>query len=53
MPLWVVIELLSFGNVSKLFSMMTNEDKKNMVKQSYKNISYTYIESFYYTIAYF
>ncbi|MCH4284074.1 MULTISPECIES: Abi family protein [Bacillota] len=53
MPLWVVIELLSFGNVSKLFSMMTNEDKKNMVKQSYKNISYTYIESFYHAIAYF
>ncbi|MEG0094071.1 MAG: Abi family protein [Erysipelotrichaceae bacterium] len=53
MPLWAVVELLSFGNISKMFSMLTNEDKKNMTKVSYENISYVYIESFYHAIAYF
>lgn len=36
-----------------MFSMMTNEDKNRFTKSSCKNISYTYIESFYHAIAYF
>ena len=53
MPLWVVVELLSFGNISKLFTMLKNEDKKAFVKSAYKNISYIYIESFYHALTYF
>lgn len=53
MPLWVVVELLSLGNISKLFSMMKNEDKNEFVKEAYCNISYKYIESFYHGVTYF
>ncbi|MEG2801927.1 MAG: Abi family protein, partial [Longicatena sp.] len=53
MPLWAAVELLSFGNISKLYSMMINQDKTKITKTSYKRISYTYIESFYHAIAYF
>ena len=32
-PLWVAIECASFGDISKLFKNMKNEDKQNIVKK--------------------
>lgn len=53
LPLWVAVELLSFGNISKMFSMLKNTDKNKLTKTAYKHISYVYVESFYHAIAYF
>lgn len=53
MPIWVVVELLSFGNISKLFSMMRNEDKNEYTRSSYIHLKYKHIESFYHALAYF
>lgn len=43
-PIWVSIELLSFGNLSKLFSNMKNDDKKILSKEYYK-VPYYYVSS--------
>jgi abortive infection bacteriophage resistance protein len=34
-PIWVAIEVLSFGALSKLFSNMRNEDKSHIAKTNY------------------
>jgi len=43
LPFYALIELLSFGNLSKLFKNMKNADKKAV--SSTFNIGYTYFES--------
>ena len=43
LPLYALIELFSFGTLSKFYKNMTNEDKK-AVASTY-NVSYAYLES--------
>lgn len=35
-PVWVAIEILSFGSISKLFSNMKNIDKNQIAKRNYR-----------------
>jgi len=43
-PIWVVVEILSFGNLSKLFKNMRNEDKE-IICETYYKIPFQYIQS--------
>jgi abortive infection bacteriophage resistance protein len=43
-PVWVAIEVLSFGALSKLFSNMKNDDKNQIAKRNY-NAPAIYLES--------
>lgn len=43
-PVWVAIEVLSFGTLSKLFSNLKNEDKNYIAKSNYR-IPAIYLES--------
>lgn len=43
-PVWVAIEVLSFGTLSKLFSNMKNEDKNYIARRNYR-IPAIYLES--------
>ena len=49
LPLYAVVELLSFGTLSKLFKNMKNEDKKAIAKTF--GVGYTYFESWIESIA--
>ena len=49
LPLYAVVELLSFGTLSKLFKNMKNEDKKAIAKSF--GVGYTYLESWIESIA--
>lgn len=49
-PMYALVELFSFGTLSKFFKNMRNEDKK-AVASTY-NIGYTYFESWIESIAY-
>lgn len=44
LPVWVAIEVLSFGSLSKLYSNMNNEDKNSIAKTNYK-VPAVYLES--------
>lgn len=44
LPLWVLCEILSFSDVSKLFSNMLTPDKKDFCKKYY-NINHKFIEN--------
>lgn len=50
MPLWVLIELMSFGTISKLFSIMKTADKKSICRKGYADITYDKLEIFYHSI---
>lgn len=52
MPLWALIELMSFGTISKLFSIMKTADKKAICRKGYADITYDKLESFYHSITY-
>lgn len=52
MPLWAMVELMSFGMISKFFSAMKTSDKKAVCRTGYKDITYDKLESFYHSIAY-
>lgn len=52
MPLWAMVELMSFGTISKFFSAMKTSDKKAICKIGYNDITYDKLESFYHCIAY-
>ncbi|WP_310551253.1 Abi family protein [Paenibacillus glufosinatiresistens] len=43
-PVWVAVEVLSFGDLSKLFANMKNVDK-NRISKEYYQIPFDYIES--------
>ena len=43
LPFYAVVELLSFGSLSKFFKNMKNEDKKEIAKQY--DLKYPYLES--------
>lgn len=50
-PIWVAVELMSFGNLSKLFGIMKREDQRHIAKEHYL-ISATYAKSWLRTLAY-
>ena len=47
---WVVIEILSFGNLSKLFTNLKNKDKKEICK-NYDSVKHTYVIGWIYELA--
>jgi len=49
-PLYALVEVMSFGTLSKFFKNMKNEDKK--VIASYYGIGYTYLESWLENLSY-
>jgi Abortive infection bacteriophage resistance protein len=51
-PIWVAVELLSFGTLSKLYSNMKNEDQDGIAKEYYNNIPYKYISSWLQVLSY-
>jgi len=50
-PIWVVVEILSFGNLSKLFKNMRNEDKE-IICETYYKIPFQYIQSWLHNLSY-
>jgi len=50
-PLYALVELFSFGTLSKFFKNMKNEDKRDFAKQYY-GVGYTYFESWVENIAF-
>jgi len=50
-PIWVVVEILSFGNLSKLFKNMRDEDK-GMICETYYKIPFQYIQSWLHNLSY-
>lgn len=50
-PIWVVVEVLSFGNLSKLFKNMRNEDKE-IICETYYKIPFQYIQSWLHNLSY-
>ena len=49
-PLYALVEIISFGMLSKFFKNMKNEDKKDMAKSF--GVGYKYLESWLETLAY-
>lgn len=52
MPLWAIVELMSFGTISKFFSIMKTADKKAICRIGFNDITHDKLESFYHCIAY-
>jgi abortive infection bacteriophage resistance protein len=50
-PAWVAVELISFGNLSKLFGIMKHEDQRQIAKEYY-SISAKYAKSWLSTLSY-
>lgn len=50
-PVWIIIEIISFGNLSKLFKNLKDEDKK-IICETYYKIPYKYIESWLHHLSY-
>lgn len=46
MPLWALVELMSFGTISKFFSVMKTADKKGVCRTGYHDITYDKLEKF-------
>lgn len=44
-PIWVLVESLSFGNLSKFYSNMKNEDKSEICKLFYPKLKYKQLEN--------
>ena len=51
-PVWVAIEVASFGLLSKIYSNLENEDKSRIAKEYY-GLPYKYIKSWLYTLSTF
>ena len=49
-PFYALVEIISFGTLSKFFKNMKNEDKKNVAKSF--GVGYKYLESWIETLAY-
>jgi len=50
-PIWVAVEMISIGCLSKLFSNMLNADKK-VISIKYYNAAFSFVESWLASIAY-
>lgn len=51
-PIWVAIELASFGLLSRIFSNLTNEDK-NFISKTYYNLPHRYVKSWLHALSTF
>ncbi|MGE4274421.1 MAG: Abi family protein [Desulfitobacterium sp.] len=49
-PIWVVIEVMSFGQLSKMFKNLKNEDQK-LIADKYYSIPYTFIQNWLYVFS--
>lgn len=45
-PIWALVEFITFGATSKLFSIMKDKDQKEFTRSAYKNISHIHLNSF-------
>lgn len=45
MPSWVIVELLSFGDLSSLFSGLNKEIKKDIISEYYPGCGFDYLEN--------
>lgn len=52
LPIWAIVELMSFGTISKFFSIMKTTDKKAICRIGFNDITYDKLESFYHSITY-
>ena len=50
LPVWVAVEVLSFGSLSKMYSNLKNEDKKK-IASDYYGLPYSYFSSWLKTLA--
>ena len=53
LPLWAMIEMMSFGNVSKFFMNLKTKDKKEICRSAFKDIPSDKLENFYHCLVYF
>lgn len=52
-PLWAMVELMQFGDISKFYSVLKSKDKKEIVKNGYNNIGPLELGSLYHGAVYF
>lgn len=52
LPIWVIVELMSIGTISKFYSIMKTTDKKGICREGFHDITYEKLESFYHSITY-
>ncbi len=52
LPVWVAIEVASFGVLSRIYSNLKNEDKSKIAREYY-DLPYVYIKSWLYTLSTF
>ena len=50
-PIWVAVEVLSFGNTSKLFSALNYSIKETIGEEYYNGISPKYLETWFHSMA--
>ncbi|MCO1604029.1 Abi family protein [Desulfosporosinus nitroreducens] len=50
-PIWVVIEVMSFGQLSKMFKNLKSEDQKLIADKYYNSIPYTFIQNWLYVFS--
>lgn len=50
LPIYALVEIFSFGTLSKFYKNMLNEDKKSIAKTF--GVGYTYLESWIESISY-
>ena len=50
-PIWVVIELASFGLLSKMYSILKTTDKETIAADNYGAIPYYYIQSWLHSLS--
>lgn len=49
-PVWVAIEVMSFGQLSKMFSNLKNEDKK-LISTKYYSIAFPFVQNWLYVFS--
>ena len=42
LPIWVIVEIFSFNDLSRLYGNMSNKDRKNIIRNNYVNIDILY-----------
>ena len=50
-PVWVALEVTTFGLLSKIYSNLKTEDKKEIAKNYYNELSHRHIQSWIHTLS--
>lgn len=50
MPIWAIFELMTFGTISKFYSLLKTTDKKGILRSGFKDINDKKLESMYHTV---